>query len=179
MSGTKKHSSLCYIFCSVAEEAKQCLFLHRNKKENDINQGKWTGVGGVFAQGETPEQCVLREVKEETGFSLHNQRYRGLVQFQDGAYEEYMHLFTAWVPGEKVTDAKTKKSSMQLPGLQDCPEGTLAWKPFSQIYSLDRWAGDDIFLRLLEKNQSFFHLKLVYEGENLCQAVLDGEILER
>ncbi len=150
-----KQSTVCYLF-----SGEDCLLLHRNKKKEDENQGKWIGVGGKFLENESPEDCLLREFKEETGLDLEEYAYRGLVTFVSDQWEgEYMHLFTA-----------TAFSGT----LQTCEEGTFAWKPFSQLFTLPRWAGDDIFLRLLEQRRDFFSLKLVYTGENLVEAVLDG-----
>ncbi len=160
-----KHSTLCYIFRDNPEEnkEKECLFLLRDKKENDINSGKWTGVGGHFDQGETPEECLLREVKEETGLTLQRYVYRGLVTFlHDSGQGEFMHLFTA-----------DRFSGQEI----DCDEGSLAWKEFSQIFTLPRWEGDDVFLRLLSEHGGFFHLTLQYQGDVLQEAILNGNPL--
>lgn len=153
MSG--KETTLCYIF-----RGEQCLLLHRNKKEQDVNQGKWVGVGGKLEEGETPQQCLMREVKEETGLVLTEYQYRGVVTFVSDVWDEdCMHLFTATSFEGEVTS---------------CEEGTLAWKPFDDIFTLPRWEGDDVFLKLLQKNQPFFRLKLVYQGETLVESTLDG-----
>ncbi len=150
------NTTLCYI------EQNECwLMLHRVKKENDINRDKWIGIGGKFEDKESPEECLLREVREETGLTLTRYRYRGLVTFVSDRYEtEYMHLFTA--------DGFTGE-------LIDCDEGTLEWVPVAQVPALPTWAGDRIFLDLLTKDVPFFSLKLAYEGDRLVQAVLDGE----
>lgn len=145
-------STLCYL-----EQDEKYLMLHRNKKKNDINQGKWIGIGGKFIEGETPEECMLREVKEETGYSLIRYFYRGLVTFvQDGQETEYMHLFTAdqW-EGTPIA----------------CMEGTLAWVNKKDIFQLNLWEGDRIFFRLLEERQNYFSLKLRYMGEKLAEAI--------
>lgn len=168
-----KHSSLCYIFRnptvegerqSVSMDQQECLFLYRNKKKDDPNAGKWTGVGGMFLEGESPEECLLREVTEETGLTLRQYRYVALVKFSSDQWEtEYMHLFTAQsFTGEVV----------------DCQEGTLAWKPFGEIFHLPRWQGDDVFLKLLPKKRGFFVLELEYQGETLQSALLDGKSLQ-
>ena len=150
-----KQTTLCYL-----QRGNQYLMLHRVKKENDENRDKWIGVGGKFLEGESPEDCVRREVREETGFLLTQYRYRGLVTFVSDVYPaEQMHLFTAdgWA-GQRHA----------------CDEGALEWIPKDKLRSLPMWAGDAIFLDLLEENGPFFSLKLVYEGETLREAVLNG-----
>ena len=149
------NSTLCYL-----ERGDEYLMLHRVKKKNDMNHDKWLGVGGKFEDKESPEDCVLREVQEETGLTLTDYRYRGLVTFVSDEYPtEYMHLFTAtgWT-GTPV----------------ECDEGELAWIKKKTLLSLPMWEGDKIFLQLLEENGSFFSLKPKYEGEKLVLAVLNG-----
>lgn len=149
-------STLCYI-----EKDGKYLMLHRIKKKNDINQDKWIGVGGKFEAEESPEDCVLREAKEETGLTLTSYRFRGLVTFISGNGEtEYMHLFTAdRFEGEMI----------------ECSEGTLEWIDKDKIETLNIWEGDKIFLKLLVERETFFSLKLVYNGgDKLVEAVLDG-----
>jgi 8-oxo-dGTP diphosphatase len=138
--------------------------LHRVKKGNDVNHDKWVGVGGKFEDGESPEECVCRETLEETGLTLRCPEYRGLVTFVSDKWEtEYMHLFWA---GEFSGS------------LISCDEGTLEWVPKADMKKLNLWEGDHIFLRLLEERVPFFSLKLVYRGESLVQAVLNGEALK-
>ncbi len=151
-----KQTTLCYI------KREGCyLMLHRVKKEQDENRDKWIGVGGKFETGESPEDCVCREVLEETGLTLTNYRYRGLVTFVSDIYScEYMHLFTA--------DGFTGT-------IKDCDEGVLEWLPKDRLLELPMWAGDRIFLELLDEDTPFFSLKLVYAGEELKQAVLNGK----
>ena len=150
------NTTLCYI-----EQDGNYLMLHRVKKENDINRDKWIGIGGKFEDRESPEECLLREVKEETGLTLTRYAYRGLVTFVSDRWDtEYMHLFTA--------DGFTGE-------LIDCDEGTLEWIPKEQVPALPTWAGDRIFLDLLMKPEvPFFSLKLAYAGDTLVQAVLNG-----
>lgn len=153
------NTTLCYI-----ERADAYLMLHRVKKKNDVNQDKWVGVGGKFEQNESPEECVLREVFEETGLTLTSYRYRGIVTFVSDKWQtEYMHLFTAdgW-DGE----------------VGECNEGNLEWVKKSDIPSLPIWRGDLIFLRLLAEEEPFFSLKLVYEGERLAEAHLNGKPID-
>lgn len=153
-------TTLCYI------EKDDCyLMLHRIKKENDINKDKWIGIGGHFEDRESPEECLLREVKEETGLTLTSYRFRGIVTFvtETGLFE-YMCLYTAdGFEGE----------------LLDCDEGTLEWVPKNKLKELNLWQGDYIFLRLLEEREDFFSLKLVYEGDVLQEALLDGVVLPK
>ena len=151
-------TTLCYI-----EKDRCYLMLHRTKKEKDINKGKWIGVGGHAYDGETPEECLLREVKEETGLTLKRFRARGLLTFIWGNMTEFIHLYTAdeWT-GEMVQgDA--------------CREGVLEWVPKERVEQLPIWEGDKIFFKLLNEEHPWFSLKLAYEGDVLRQAVLDGE----
>ncbi len=152
-------TTLCYI-----TRGNETLMLYRNRKKNDLNGGKWVAVGGKFEFGESPEECMLREVEEETGLRLTRWAYRGLVTFVCGDLCEYMHLFTADAPGNTV-----------IP----CDEGTFAWIPSEEIDSLPAWEGDRIFHKLLRERSTFFSLKLVYcaQGEKLEHAVLDGQEL--
>lgn len=153
------NSTLIYI-----ERGDEYLMLHRTKKENDLNRDKWIGVGGKFERDEAPEDCMLREAKEETGLTLTRWRYRGIVTFLSDTWEtEYMHLFTA--------DAWTGE-------LKDCDEGELEWIKKEKLLSLKLWEGDKIFLRLLDSDAPFFSLKLRYEGDTLVLAQLNGERLQ-
>lgn len=150
-------STLCYI-----EKDGKYLMLHRTVKKNDVNKDKWIGVGGHFEQDESPEECVLREVKEETGYTLTSYKFRGLVTFISGnGVTEYMSLFTAdGFEGDQIA----------------CDEGELEWVEKSKVQSLNIWEGDKIFFRLLEEREEFFSLKLVYDGhDKLIKASLDGK----
>ena len=148
-------TTLCYI-----EEDDKYLMLHRVKKENDVNKDKWVGIGGHFEEDESPEECLLREVREETGLQLISYRFRGIVTFISDRWDtEYMHLFTA-----------DRFSGI----IAECDEGELCWVEKSKVYDLPIWEGDKIFFRLLDEREDFFSLKLRYEGEKLVEAVLDG-----
>ncbi|MCD8021204.1 MAG: 8-oxo-dGTP diphosphatase [Clostridiales bacterium] len=151
-------TTLCYI-----EKEDSYLMLHRIAKKVDINKDKWIGVGGKFEDKESPEECLLREVKEETGVTLTSYRLRGIVTFvSDRWVTEYMFLYTANAyEGE----------------IQACNEGTLEWVPKKDLYRLRLWEGDKIFLKLIAENAPFFSLKLSYEGDELVYAALDGKTL--
>lgn len=153
-------STLCYI-----EKDNQYLMLHRVTKKNDVNKDKWIGVGGHFKDGESPEECVLREVKEETGYTLTSYQYRGLVTFVFADVEtEYMSLFTAnGFEGDPIP----------------CDEGVLEWVDIEKVWKLNLWEGDKIFFRLLDEQEPFFSLKLVYNLQGQLEyAALNGKPLE-
>lgn len=152
-------TTLCYI-----EKEGKYLMLHRIKKEHDINKDKWVGVGGHFEEGESPEECLLREVKEETGLTLASWKFRGLVTFLSDRWQtEYMCLYTAdGFEGE----------------LKECGEGNLEWVDKDKLGDLHLWKGDLVFFRLLAENAPFFSLKLKYQGEELKECVLDGKPVE-
>ena len=155
------NSTLCYL----ENDRGEYLMLHRVKKKNDVNQDKWIGVGGKFEGDESPDECLLREVREETGVTLTEFRFRGVVTFlTDGNWEgEYMYLFTAtgW-EGEFAAD---------------CAEGDLEWVPKSRVPQLPIWEGDKIFLRLMAEEHPPFLLTLEYAGETLTRAELNGKRL--
>ncbi len=138
--------------------------LCRDSKKNDINHGKWIGVGGHFEKGESPEDCLFREVKEETGYEILSAKFRGIVTFiSDNDDAEYMHIFTSDdFTGNEIS----------------CDEGTLKWICKNDIKNLNLWEGDKIFLDLLFKNAPFFSLKLVYKNGSLIESRLNGKILE-
>ncbi len=148
-------TTLCYI-----EAEDSYLMLHRVSKKNDVNKDKWIGVGGHFEEGESPEECLLREVREETGLTLTSWRFRGIVTFtQEGYGTEYMCLYTAdGFKGE----------------IRECEEGVLEWIKKDELLKLNLWKGDLIFLKLLKDDMPFFSLKLSYRGDELTDAVLDG-----
>ena len=150
------NSTLCYI-----TRGNDVLMLHRVKKKNDINKDKWIGVGGKFEGEESPDECIRREAKEETGLTLTSLQCRGIVTFvNDGCEGEYMFLFTAdGYEGE----------------LKECDEGELDWIKKSELLKLQLWEGDKIFLRLLDTDEPFFSLKLKYEGDTLVLAQLNGK----
>ena len=145
------NTTLCYI------EKDGCyLMLHRVKKEHDINKDKWIGVGGKALENESPEECVIREVLEETGLTLLSPRLRGVITFiSDTCEGEYMYLFTAPAPeGE----------------LKDCDEGVLEWVKKEEVPLLPIWEGDKLFLSELLRDRGFFTMKLSYLGERLVES---------
>ncbi len=155
-----KNTTLCYL-----ERDGKYLMLHRVKKENDMNRDKWLGIGGKFEPGESPEDCALREIREETGLTVTDWEYRGIVTFVSEEFgTEWMHLF--W------SDSFTGT-------LTDCDEGELAWIGKRELLTKELWQGDRIFLELLEQRVPFFSLKLCYRGDTLTRAVLNGRELAR
>lgn len=150
-----KNTSLCYI-----ERGDSYLMLHRVKKVNDENHDKWIGIGGKFEEGEAPEECMRREMLEETGLTAESWQYRGIVTFVSDEWgTEYMHLF---------------KCSDFSGDVKECDEGVLEWIKKEKLLSLPIWEGDKIFLRLLDTDCPFFSLKLCYSGDTLTKAVLNG-----
>ena len=148
-------TTLCYI-----ENEDSYLMLHRVKKKNDVNKDKWIGVGGKFEPDESPEECLLREVWEETGLRLTSYRLRGVLTFLSEGWEsEYIFLYTA--------DGYTGE-------IGECREGTLKWVKKQDLEKLNLWEGDKIFFRLLQENRPFFSLKMVYDQDVLTYAALDG-----
>ena len=151
-----RNTTLCHI------EKDGCyLMLHRIKKENDLNRDKWVGIGGKFEDKESPEEANARETLEETGLTLNETRYCGIVTFVSDKWEtEYMHIF--------YSDSFSGE-------IKQCDEGELCWIDKKELYKLPIWQGDKILLRLLEEKAPFFSLELEYEGEKLVNAVLNGE----
>jgi len=152
------NSTLCYVI-----RGDDVLMLHRVKKKNDINKDKWIGIGGKFEADETPDECILREAKEETGLTLTQLTCRGVVTFLSEdcpADNQYMYLFT---------------SDAFEGDLTECPEGDLQWVSRDFLNSLPHWEGDEIFLKLLWEDAPFFLLKLCYAGDSLKEAVLNGK----
>lgn len=149
-------TTLCYI------EKDDCyLMLHRVKKAVDINKDKWIGIGGHLEEGESPEECLVRETREETGLELTDYSLRGVITFVTDSYPtEYMFLYTA--AGFSGT-------------LLSCDEGDLEWVPIKDVEKLPIWEGDKVFFRLLRGQEEFFSLKLRYEGEKLVETKLNGQ----
>lgn len=159
------NTTLCYI------EKDECfLMLHRTKKENDYNHDKWIGIGGKFENGESPEDCIIREVREETGLEIapSDLRYCGIVTFvdksEDEPYTEFMHLFHA-----------TKFSGKLI---EDCNEGDLEWVPISKLGDLPQWEADEIFQKFIIQKHPFFSLKVIYKDNKLIETYLSGEKYE-
>lgn len=149
-------TTLCYI------EKDGCyLMLHRVRKKNDVNHDKWVGIGGGLEENESPEECLLREAREETGLRLTKYRLCAVITFvSDNWPGELMFLYHA----TDFTGALC----------EDCAEGTLEWIPIDRLSELPQWEGDAIFLRLLREDAPFYTLKLRYEGETLVEAIRNG-----
>lgn len=160
MGERSKLTTLCYI-----EKGDSYLMLHRVSKKHDVNKDKWIGIGGHFEENESPEECLLREAKEETGLTLTSWKFRGIVTFiSEGWDTEYMCLYTAdGYEGEIIP----------------CNEGVLEWIRKEDLLKLNLWEGDKIFLKMLQENAPFFSLKLAYKGDILTEAVLDGKKLKK
>lgn len=143
-------SSLCYI-----EKGGKYLMLHRTKKKNDINKDKWLGIGGKLENGESPEECIVREVKEETGLILQSYKLRCIVTYVSTTWEtEYIYVFT----------------SNDFTGtLIECDEGDLQWVDKEKVITLNTWEGDEIFVRKLQNDNTFFTVKFEYDGERLVR----------
>lgn len=141
-------STLCYI-----RSNGNCLMLYRNKKKDDPNAGKWVGIGGKVEQGETPDECLVREVREETGFTLTNYHYHGVVEFRNDKWpDEDMYLYSS--------------SYYQMPEI-NCDEGDARWIPEDEVLSLDLWEGDRYFLEPLLAGDMSINLRLTYHGDEL------------
>lgn len=141
-------STLCYI-----EKDNQYLMLHRTKKKNDINKDKWIGIGGKFEENESPEECITREVKEETGLHLKSYQLRCIVTYVSTNWEtEYMYVFT---------------SSEFKGNIIKCNEGDLQWVDKNEVTKLNIWEGDKIFIEKIQKDNKFFTVKFEYDGDKL------------
>ena len=143
-------STLCYI-----EKDNKYLMLHRTKKKNDINKDKWLGIGGKFEEGESPEECIVREVMEETGLKLNSYQLRTIVTYVSTNWEtEYMYVFTS----DDFTG-----------DLIECNEGDLQWIDKDEVTKLNTWEGDKIFVEKLQKDSRFFTVKFEYDGDKLVR----------
>jgi 8-oxo-dGTP diphosphatase len=140
-------ATLCYV------KREGCtLMVHRNKKANDIHEGKWNGLGGKFEAGETPEECVIREVYEESGLTIRNPRLCGLLMFpQFKGNDWYVFVFTAAEFGGELIDS---------------PEGRLAWIPDEKLLTLQLWQSDQVFMPWITSGE-FFSAKFAYTGDEM------------
>ncbi len=154
-----RNTTLCYL-----EKDNKYLMLYRNKKENDVNAGKWVGIGGGFEPKESPEECAKREIFEETGLISEKLSMRGIITFDNDMNEtEYMFLFTT----------KNFKGDLK----ENCNEGELAWINKNEILSLNLWEGDKFFLELISNDSPFFSMKLSYSSDKLMYVLLNGELI--
>ena len=148
-------TTVCYI-----EKDNKYLMLHRTKKEKDINKDKWIGIGGKFEQGESPEECIVREVKEETGLTLKSYNLKCLITFDFGKFEtEYMYVFTSDDFNGTINNS--------------CKEGELKWVDKDKIMELNLWEGDKIFLEKIQNNAPFFTVKMQYDGDKLIKYTIN------
>ena len=176
-------TTLCYI-----ESDNKYLLHHRTQKQQDVNQDKWIGIGGHFEPGESPEECLLREAKEETGLTLKDWKFRGIVTFTfrtPKLWEAEQNNKEIFHKQGKLVDGNVVQADMEYMclytasayegELKECNEGELEWIDKKDVYRLPIWEGDKIFFRLLEQRSDFFSLKLDYIGEKLVNAVVDGK----
>ena len=149
-----KNSAICYI-----NNGDKYLMLHRVKKKNDINEGKWIGVGGKFEKDESPEECIIRETKEETGLELKRVVLRGIVTYVNPDWEtEYMYVFTRDdFSGELI----------------ECNEGDLEWIDKKDLFKYNMWEGDKVFLKILLETNKFFSAKFIYDGDELLETIIN------
>lgn len=149
-------STLCYI-----EKEGNYLMLHRTKKKNDISQDKWLGIGGKFEAGESPEECIQREVREETGLNLLDKKLRGIVTYVSDVFEtEYMYVYTS--------------NDFDGQQIKECDEGDLEWISKEKVLDLPTWEGDKIFVQMIQKEEPFFSIKFIYEGEKLMDYTINS-----
>ena len=157
-------TTLCYL-----ERNEHYLMLHRVSKQDDVNAGKWIGIGGKFESGEAPEDCMMRETREETGFILHSCRFRGIITFIYADKDpEYIFTYTSddfFAPADKNGKKQSTAAPMLLP---HCDEGIFRWVPKKDILSLDLWEGDRYLLEyLLNDRRDPFSLKLCYDENDV------------
>ena len=140
-------ATLCYV-----KRNGYTLMIYRNKKDDDPHKGKWNGLGGKFEPGETPEECVIREVYEESGLSIHDPKLCGLLMFPRFRGKDwYVFVFTS-------TEFRGE--------LIDSPEGSLEWIPDEQLQALPRWESDHVFMPWIQAGK-FFSAKFEYDGDTM------------
>ncbi len=172
-----KKATLCYIRRARADEngpaGYEYLMLYRDRKKDDPNEGKWIGVGGKFEPGETPDECMLREVREETGIVLTDYHFCGVIHFISDTWEdEDMYLYRAEIEADSAemgADSAETGAAETLPAAE-CSEGELRWIPGEQIMDLPMWEGDRLFLKPLIEGQEKISMTLHYEGDKLISA---------
>ena len=146
-------TTLCYI-----EKEGSYLMMHRIKKQQDENAGKWIGIGGHLNEDETPEECIRREIREETGLEVDDLKLRGILTF----------ILPAW--GNELTFLYTASAKEEVS--KECAEGVLKWIPVDEVMDLPLWEGDRVFLPLLKEEKDFFSMKLIYDEEGRLQQYL-------
>lgn len=142
-------TTICYI-----EKDGKTLMLYRNKKKNDVHEGKYVGIGGKFEFGETPEECIIREIKEETGLTVNSLRYHGLISFPKFANDDNWYMF--------IFSCRDFEGEVPEERLDDCPEGRLLWVDNDKVMDLNMWDGDRVFLEWVA-TKKVFNAKIEYK----------------
>lgn len=152
-------TTICYI-----EKGGKTLMLYRNKKKNDVHEGKYVGIGGKFEFGETPEECIIREIKEETGLTVNSLRYHGLISFPKFANDDNWYMF--------IFSCRDFEGEVPEDRLDDCPEGRLLWVDNDKVMDLNMWDGDRVFLEWVA-TKKVFNAKIEYEDGELKRYNVD------
>lgn len=152
-------TTICYI-----EKGGKTLMLYRNKKKNDVHEGKYVGIGGKFEFGETPEECIIREIKEETGLTVNSLRYHGLISFPKFANDDKWYMF--------IFSCRDFEGEVPEDRLDDCPEGRLLWVDNDKVMDLNMWDGDRVFLEWVA-TKKVFNAKIEYEDGELKRYNVD------
>ena len=152
-------TTICYI-----EKGGKTLMLYRNKKKNDVHEGKYVGIGGKFEFGETPEECIIREIKEETGLTVNSLRYHGLISFPKFANDDNWYMF--------IFSCRDFEGEVPEDRLDDCPEGRLLWVDNDKVIDLNMWDGDRVFLEWVA-TKKVFNAKIEYEDGELKRYNVD------
>lgn len=152
-------TTICYI-----EKGGKTLMLYRNKKKNDVHEGKYVGIGGKFEFGETPEECIIREIKEETGLTVNSLKYHGLISFPKFANDDNWYMF--------IFSCRDFEGEVPEDRLDDCSEGRLLWVDNDKVMDLNMWDGDRVFLEWVAAKK-VFNAKIEYEDGELKRYNVD------
>jgi 8-oxo-dGTP diphosphatase len=157
-----KKTTICYI-----ENNGSWLMLYRNRKKDDMNEGKWISPGGKMEEGETPDECALREVLEETGLRLRSWTFHGVIEFRSDEYEDedmYLYSSSDFVPDDEEAARRFAETGRYEP--PECREGELVWVPHEKMLELPAWEGDRAFLTELLAGVKDINMTLQYTGEH-------------